>query len=132
MIAEITSPAVLVVEDEPLIRDLIEAMLEDGGFTAKFATTGEAAMSALSNPVDDVIAMITDIDLGRGPNGWEVARHARRLNPELPVVYMSGASAGGWTSEGVPNSTMVPKPFAAATLLVALASCLNTRDSNNC
>jgi hypothetical protein len=37
--------------------------------------------------------MITNISLGVGADGWDVARRARELTPELPVVYMSGASA---------------------------------------
>lgn len=130
MTASTSLPAVLVVEDEPLIQEIIEATLEEGGFAVRLAISSTAALTALADDVSDLVALITDIDLGKGPDGWEVARQARRLNPDLAVVYMSGGSVGGWTAEGVPNSTMVPKPFAPATLLVALASRLNKSDTN--
>jgi hypothetical protein len=50
--------------------------------------------------------------LGRGQiDGWEIDRHAREIDPEFPVVYMSGDSAEAWASKGVPNSIMLAKPF---------------------
>ena len=53
-------------------------------------------------------ALVTDINLGREKlDGWEVARHAREIDPAFPVVYMSGDSAEDWASMGVPNSIML-------------------------
>jgi hypothetical protein len=43
-------------------------------------------------------------------DGWEVDRQAREIDPEFPIVYMSGASAEDWSSKGVPNSIMLEKP----------------------
>ena len=45
--------------------------------------------------------MLTDIRLGAGPDGWSVANRARELNPDMPLVYMSGDSAHQWTEHGV-------------------------------
>jgi DNA-binding response OmpR family regulator len=58
-------------------------------------------------------------------DGWEVARRAREISPAFPIVYMSGASAGDWTSKGVPHSIMLAKPFAPAQLVTAVAQLLN-------
>jgi CheY-like chemotaxis protein len=113
---------VLVVEDDPLIRDLIAAMLEDDRLEITFATGGEEAVSALSDAGFGPCAILTDIDLGPGPSGWEVAHHARRTNPDLPVIYMSGASAADWPARGVPGSRMLPKPFSAKALSDALST----------
>jgi DNA-binding response OmpR family regulator len=67
-------------------------------------------------------ALVTDINFGREKvDGWKVARHAREIDPEFPVVYMSGDSAADWTSKGVPNSIMLSKPFAPAQLLTAIS-----------
>jgi hypothetical protein len=41
-------------------------------------------------------------------DGWEVAQHAREIEPDFPVVYMSVAAAADWTSKGVPNSIIWP------------------------
>jgi CheY-like chemotaxis protein len=59
-------------------------------------------------------------------DGWEVAQHAREIEPDFPVVYMSGAAAADWTSIGVPNSIMLAKPFAPAQLLAAVSNLLNS------
>jgi len=58
--------------------------------------------------------------------GWDIARHARQLNPELPVIYVTGASAHEWGAMGVPNSVLLSKPFAPAQLLTAVSQLLNT------
>jgi CheY-like chemotaxis protein len=54
---------------------------------------------------------VTDINLKGEMDGWEVAQLAREIEPEFPVVYMSGAAAADWTSKGVPNSIMLSKPL---------------------
>ena len=70
---------------------------------------------------------MTNINLGHDKvDGWEIARHARELNPGFPVVYMSGDSAEDWSSKGVPNSIMLSKPFAPAQLVTAVAQLLNS------
>lgn len=58
-------------------------------------------------------------------SGWEFAQRAREINPEFPVVYISGASGGDWASKGVPNSIMLQKPFAPAQLITAVSQLLN-------
>jgi hypothetical protein len=54
------------------------------------------------------------------------ARKAREIDPEFPIVYMSGVSAVEWSSKGVPNSIMLEKPFAPAQLVTAVANLLNS------
>ena len=60
-------------------------------------------------------------------DGWEVARHAREMDPAFPVVYMSGDSAEDRVSKGVAESIMLTKPFAPARLVTAVAQLLNGR-----
>jgi hypothetical protein len=50
----------------------------------------------------------------------------REIDPEFPIVYMSGAHAADWASKGVPNSIMLEKPFAPAQLVTAVSQLLNT------
>ena len=71
-------------------------------------------------------ALMTDINLRGIMGGWEVAQHAGEIEPDFPVVYMSGAAAAEWTSKGVPNSVMLSKPFAPAQLLTDVANLLNS------
>jgi hypothetical protein len=44
--------------------------------------------------------LVTDINLGEGPDGWDVARQARELIPNLPTGYVSGAIEHEWASHG--------------------------------
>ena len=70
--------------------------------------------------------LATDINLGSDKlTGWDVARRAREIEPELPIVYMTGDGASDWASQGVPNSILLTKPFAPAQLLTAVSQLLN-------
>jgi CheY-like chemotaxis protein len=71
-------------------------------------------------------ALVTDIHL-RGPmKGWEVARLIRQIDPAFPIIYMTGAAADHWASQGVPNSILLKKPFAPAQVVAAVSQLLNT------
>ncbi|MDN3276628.1 response regulator [Frankia sp. RB7] len=123
---EIEMPVILVVEDEELLQSFVADALHDGGFEAVIASSGEEAVTLLKAHNGQYRALVTDIDLKGKMDGWEVAQHAREIQPEFPIVYMSGAAAADWTSKGVPNSVMLSKPFAPAQLLTALANLLNS------
>lgn len=118
-------PVILVVEDEEFLQSFVEDALREGGFEAAVASSGEEAVSLLKANNGQYRALVTDIDLKGKMDGWEVAQHAREIQPDFPIVYMSGAAAADWTSKGVPNSVMLPKPFAPAQLLTAIANLLN-------
>ena len=74
--------------------------------------------------------LITDINLGRGPDGWEIARCARELLPNLPVIYISGHGSAEWPSKGVPNGLTISKPFATAQLITAISTLLVEADAH--
>jgi CheY-like chemotaxis protein len=117
---------VLLVEDEGLIRELVEPALEDGGFSVVTASSGEGAMALLGTGDSKWQALITDVNLGAGPTGWAVATRARELESGLPVIYMTGGNAHEWTSKGVPNSILIEKPFAPVQIVTAVAQLLNS------
>src|SRR3954471_11211310 len=101
----------LLVEDEGLIRhDLKEALVE-AGYDVIEAGNGTKALSEFAANTSRIRGLITDVNLGKGPDGWEVARRGRELIPDLPVVYLSGHGSADWPSKGVPNSLIVSKPF---------------------
>lgn len=118
-------PVLLVVEDEYPLQDIVEDALIEGGFAADIVSSGEEAMTAFRGRIKKYKALVTDIALKGGLNGWEVAAQIRESDPGFPVVYMSGAHADEWASKGVPNSVMLTKPFAPAQLITAVSQLLN-------
>ena len=119
---------VLVVEDDQLVQSVVEDCLSDGGFEAVIASSGDNAVELLDAAQGKYRALVTDINLSPSEiDGWDVARHAREIDPNFPVVYMSGKDADDWAAKGVPNSIMLAKPFAPAQLVTAVSQLLNTK-----
>jgi DNA-binding response OmpR family regulator len=115
----------LLVEDEALIVFALEEELREAGFEVLSVVKSERAMDAIEQQKTPYRALLTDIDLGGEFDGWALAHRARELNPDLPVIYMSGKSGIEWKAHGVPESVMLQKPFVFAQLLTALSNLLN-------
>jgi FixJ family two-component response regulator len=79
---------------------------------------------------DREAGVITDIRLGPGASGWEIARYARGLKSEIAVVFVSGDSVDDWAAEGVPKSVIIQKPFAEAQLVTAISALITDAGSN--
>ena len=121
------APILLYVEDEALTRELVEEALREAGFDVRVASDGDDALAQLGAKCGLLRGLVTDINLGDCPDGWEVARQAREAVSGLPVVYVSGASGHQWTAMGVPDSLMVAKPFTPAQVVAAISSLLSLR-----
>ena len=120
-------PRVLLADDEVLIRDLVRESLEEAGYEVLAVGSGSEALDALEAE-GEFVAVVTDVNFGGPPAGWDVAVRAREIRSNIAVVYMTGDSAHEWSAHGVPQSTIVTKPFAPSQLAVAVASLLNTTD----
>ena len=121
---------VLLIEDDPLILMDVEATLNEEGFEVVTAESGTRAIKAFDADASRISAVVTDIRLGAGPNGWDIGHHVREAIPAMPLVYMSGDSAHEWEAYGVPHSIMVPKPFVDAQIITALATLMNNPDQS--
>jgi CheY-like chemotaxis protein len=102
-------PKVLLVEDEPLLSELLTDALTDKGFDVHAAPDADGALELLRSGAD-VDIMFTDIDLGDGMDGAQLARIAREMRPMLPIIYASGRRSMG-DFRTVPGSTFLPKPY---------------------
>ncbi|TPN99865.1 response regulator [Mesorhizobium sp. B1-1-5] len=120
---------VLLVEDESIILLDIEYSLIEAGFEVIAVTGGVDAIAAFDDDPARVEALLTDIRLGDGPTGWDVAHHMRDINTALPVIYMSGDSVGDWPSRAVSDSLMIAKPFEMGEVITGLATLLNVGDA---
>lgn len=117
-------PAILVIEDEYLLQADIEQILANAGFATDAVSSGEEALTLLMAGVKHPKALVADVRLAGRLSGWEVARRIREKDPSFPVIYVT-AHGQDWGAEGVPNSVLIPKPFASAQLVTAISQLLN-------
>jgi DNA-binding response OmpR family regulator len=128
--ANIEPAMLLVVEDDPLVGTLMESSLTEAGFHIVAASDGIQALAELDADATRFKAIVTDIKLGAGPDGWDVGRRAREFVSDVPVIYVSGDSGHDWSSKGVAESVMITKPFAPAQLVTALSTLITSADTN--
>jgi len=99
--------SVLLVEDDPLIREFVVEALREAGYHVIHASTGEEALAWCTRHVADVL--VTDVKLPGQVDGWQIAERCREQDPDLPVIYATGFSPA--TPRPVPGSRIVKKPF---------------------
>jgi CheY-like chemotaxis protein len=105
---------VLVVDDEILVRFDVVRCLEDAGYAVIEAGNGEAAI-ALCSADTSIDMIITDINLGGGASGWDVAECFRAARPDVPVIYTSGKSLD--PERCVAGGVFVAKPYRHSDIL---------------
>lgn len=121
-------PTILIVEDEALIRLAAADMFEDAGFSVLEAGDAAEAIALIEDHANEIRILLTDIRLGNGPDGWDVARHARDKLQDLPIVFVSGDSAEDWSEAGIDRSVMLAKPVPDGDLLAAVRTGLGEAD----
>ncbi len=108
---------ILIVEDEDLVRDVAAHELRNAGFDVIEAATGQQAIQVIGEN-DGIDALFTDIRLGAGPDGWDVAAAFRSVHPDDPVIYASGYVPG--EDRRMSNSLFFPKPYRPSRITAAL------------
>ncbi|MBA2381774.1 MAG: response regulator [Chloroflexi bacterium] len=116
---------IVVVEDEPGVRLLLERVLIRGGQRVLAFPDGSSALDALADPAQTIDLLVTDLVMP-GLNGIEVARGLRRDRPALRVILMSGYAVEALRDEGLDETSvdLLAKPFTAAELLERVAASL--------
>ncbi len=117
---------ILYVEDDYIINLANCMALRDSGYEVTEAHCALDAVAILLRR-DDLCALVTDIDLGPGGDGFDIARRGRVAHPDLAVVFMSAMSGTRFQAEGVPGSEFVAKPSEPSQVSAALARVLNAR-----
>lgn len=111
-------PLLLVIEDEPLVRELIVLELEDAGYDILEAEDGPTAIRLLAANAD-ISLLFTDIRLPGGMTGWDIAEKAREMRPDLPVIYATGYSSDDLRL--VEGAHFLKKPYRPAMVVAAIA-----------
>jgi PAS domain S-box-containing protein len=107
---------VLVVEDEPVIRNLIVEVLQDLGYRALEAPDGPSGLKILQSR-QRIDLLVTDVGLP-GINGRQLADAARETRPPLKVLFITGYAENATLANGFldPGMEMITKPFAVEAL----------------
>ncbi len=119
---------VLLVEDEPTIREIARRFLIQAGYQVTEAANGREAVAVFERTPGAFDVLLTDVVMPV-MGGLTLARELRLREPALRVLYMSGYSqelADPGRHEGGPEH-FLPKPFTSATLVAAVAAALALR-----
>jgi signal transduction histidine kinase/ActR/RegA family two-component response regulator len=123
--------SVLVIDDEPYLREMIQAILERAGFTVAGASDSDEAEALLARGPGEVDLVITDVMLP-GETGHDLAARLSALKPGLRVLYISGHSRESLADRGieVPADAFLEKPFTPARLAAAAKALLEAAREN--
>jgi DNA-binding response OmpR family regulator len=119
---------VLVVEDDRHICELLTDALETEGIEPRCVSSDREAYEALKSG-ERFGCMVVDINLGTGTTGFDVARFARQIDPQLAVIYVSGEiTEASFKAFGVPGSLFLQKPFLPSDLLERVRMLMGDND----
>lgn len=116
---------ILLVDDEPGIREITGATLIAFGYRVITAADGAEAVSLYASRRDDIDLVLTDMMMP-GMDGLAGIQVLLRMNPELKIIAASGLCARNTVTEALSAGVrrFLPKPFPTSTLLVALREVL--------
>lgn len=118
---------ILIVEDEPPVRNLLKAILEGHGYKVVSAENGAKGLSTYSQYSQEIKAVITDMMMPV-MDGTALIQSLRKVTPDLPIIAISGL----YETLSVEKATVaganryVPKPFTVESILHSLDSILKS------
>ncbi len=104
--------AVLVVDDDPVVRAIVMRILRSYGHATIHAHDGSAAIALFDKNPGAIPLVLMDVNMP-GEDGTRVAARLRERRPDLPIIYISGEGEGVRLDRGEEH---LPKPFAPAQL----------------
>jgi DNA-binding NtrC family response regulator len=106
------TPAILVVDDEAVIREGMRRILEADGYVVETSASGYMALETVQEKSFDLV--ITDLKMP-GMDGLEVLKAIKVLQPEIPVIIITGYSTVDTAVEAMKNGAFdyIAKPFTA-------------------
>ena len=118
-----TGPVVLVVEDDPVVREFAGSACREIGCTVYLAGDGPEALAVL-RAHDDIALLFTDVGLPGDMNGRQLAAAACALRPTLKVLYTTGYTANAIVHQGVLDDgvNFIGKPFSIDALAAKVKS----------
>ncbi len=124
-----TGETILVVEDEPAMREVTRRILSRGGYQVITAANGREAIQVATNHDGGIDVLVTDIVMPQ-MLGQEAAERIRALQPGVKVLFMSGYTRGVLDSKGIAagDVNLIEKPFTEESLLTRLRQVIAGED----
>lgn len=116
---------ILIVDDEPVVRKLIHFCLKQRGFEVIEASSGAAAIEICQSHRGEIALALIDVIMP-GIHGPQLVKCLNKLNPEIPVLYMSGFPHIEAINRGMAD--FISKPFTAARLLARIREILISKE----
>lgn len=116
-------PQILVVDDEPCIRESLGMLLVASGYDVAEAENGVSALAHLNRTVPDLI--VTDLNMPQ-VSGLELISHVRSRYPSISIVAMSGDFQGEAVPAGIIADRFYPKGQHPHNLLTTIANLIAT------
>ena len=113
---------VLVVDDEPTLRQAVSLALKRFGFTVLAAEDGVEALEVFEQHRDEICCVLCDLTMPR-MNGWDTLTALRKLVPDIPVILASGYSEAQVMAGNHPElpQAFLSKPYELPTLMEVIA-----------
>jgi CheY-like chemotaxis protein len=115
-------PVILVVDDEPEIRELATATLTEHGYRVLSAPTADVALTILQSIVPDVL--VTDIIMPGTLDGYELVKTTKKLHPSVRVIMASGYGFMLRNAALKQLGRVLRKPYRAAQLIAVVEEAL--------
>ncbi len=127
---QLGTETVLVVEDEPMVRELAVRVLERAGYTVLQAEDGREAVSTFESHREEIALVLLDVVMPR-MGGREARDEILKMAPDVQVLFTSGYSTDGVHSNFVlePGVDILPKPYGPARLLETIRETLDGRQA---
>jgi CheY-like chemotaxis protein len=118
---------ILLVEDEPPVRELVARLLQKHGYKVWQANNGPDALGVWNEHKRDISLLLTDLVMPGNMNGHDLAEKLRYEQPGLKVIFTSGYSADivGKNFKLEPGLNFLQKPYQPQTLALAVRRCLD-------
>jgi two-component system, response regulator PdtaR len=114
-----SADVVLLVDDDPSVRDMTCMLLEYAGYGVVLAGSAAEALAQVADH-PEIRVVVTDVNLKGGPNGFEMARAMKAAGLDAAVIIISGDPSWQETSHAS-DMHFLAKPYASAMLIQAVA-----------
>jgi CheY-like chemotaxis protein len=123
---------ILIVEDEPILREMARDILSRYGYRIFEAPSGREALNMWQHKTNEIDLLLTDMVMPEGVSGAELAKQMRTSHPQLKVIFTSGYTANEINTQMIVKmqARYLQKPYSHADLTRTVRECLDKTDDN--